>query len=275
MGQVVERLGRVALRRLRHPHHQLPVTQSHAVGALAPLQNGVSLAQLAHRLGHLALIEQYGGDLDPDPGQQPLFLLRAIELLGHLHQRQRPVILPHLGVEQPLLGADPHQRLLGTQGAVVMGQLFEIPLGPLIEPHPPIGVGDLGQHLPRLAIQPQRLEALVRLDELHQPLRQLPLIGVHVATQAEDVRLLHPIAEPAGQHQRLLVVLLGLLHVAEHLLMKGAAGQQTCLGDPVLAGPGTGQFLVGKVHHGTVLVVPLGRHGPALQPHDAPLHVGG
>ena len=31
LGQVVERLGRVALRRLRHSHHQLPVAQGHAV----------------------------------------------------------------------------------------------------------------------------------------------------------------------------------------------------------------------------------------------------
>ncbi|MFM7969683.1 hypothetical protein ACF2JD_16930 [Aeromonas sp. A-5] len=59
------------------------------------------------------------------------------------------------------------------------------------------------------------------------------------------------------------------------MLVKAATGEQAGLGDPALAGPGDGQLLIGKGHHGAILAVPLSGHGPALQTHDAPLHVEG
>ncbi|MNH17389.1 hypothetical protein D3C79_770580 [compost metagenome] len=81
------------------------------------------------------------------------------------------------------------------------------------------------------------------------------------------------IPQPARQGQRLGVILGGLAHVAEQLLMKAAAGEQAALGDPVLALTGLVQRLLGKPHRPRKIVIALGRLGPALQPGDAPLHL--
>ena len=67
-----------------------------------------------------------------------------------------------------------HQVLLVPELPVVVFQLVEVALGPLIEPHPAIGIGNIGEHLAPLGLQPERLVALVGIDEIHQPLRQLP-----------------------------------------------------------------------------------------------------
>ena len=169
---------------------------------------------------------------------------------------------------------DIHQPLDIPQRPVVVLQLLEIALGPLEEPHPAIGIGDPGQHLAPLALQPQGLVAAMGIDKLHQPLGQLPLVGVHLPPQVEDVGPLPFIPQPARQGQGGGVVQPRLVHVAEQLLMITAAGEQAALGDPVLAAPHLCQRPIGKLHRAQELLVPLARLGPALQPGDASLHLG-
>ena len=53
-----------------------------------------------------------------------------------------------------------------------------------------------------------------------------------------------------------------------------AAGEQPHLGDPVLAGTGLRQPLLGKRHRAAKLLVPFTRLGPALQSGKAALHLG-
>lgn len=138
------------------------------------MQQGGGLLQLGHGLRRLALPEQYGGQLYPAPGQHTVLPLRLIVALGLHHQRQRLVVLCRVHIEQPLLGVNIHQPLLIPQRPVVVLQLLEIALGPLEESHPPIGIGDPGQHLAPLALQPQGLVTAMGIDQLHQPFGQLP-----------------------------------------------------------------------------------------------------
>ena len=272
--QVPQRLGRFAHGIQRGGHDDVPVAQGDAVRPLPLMQQGGGLFQLGHGLRRLALPEQYGGQLYPAPGQHTVLPLRLIVALGLHHQGQRLVVLCRVHIEQPLLGVDIHQPLLIPQRPVVVLQLLEIALGPLEESHPAIGIGDPGQHLAPLALQPQGLVTAMGIDKLHQPLGQLPLVGVHLPPQVEDVGPLPLIPQPARQGQGRVVVLPRLVHVAEQLLMITATGEQAALGDPVLAAPHLSQRLVGKLHGAQELLVPLARLGPALQPGDAPLHLG-
>ncbi|MNP10016.1 hypothetical protein D3C76_1021480 [compost metagenome] len=271
--QVPQRLGRLPHGILHHGHHYVPVTAGHGVGPLPLVQQRGGLLQLAHGLRRLALVEQDGRHLDLAPGQHPVPMLGLVKLLGPGQQGQGPVIFPHLAVEQPLLGVDVDQVLLLVAAAVVVLQFLKVALRPLIEPHPAIGIGDPGQHLPPLVLQPQGLVAAMGIDKLHQPFGQLPLVGVHLPPQVEDVGPLPLIPQPARQGQGGVVILPRLVHVAEQLLMITATGEQAALGDPVLAALHLCQRPIGKLHGAQELLVPLARLGPALQPGDATLHL--